>query len=68
MNCFTLVFSRAACEIAFRNDLDDHDVTFQNTTMMLIGGMTLALAVEKVNLHKRIALNVLLFFGAKPQK
>ena len=69
MNCFTLVLSRAACEIAFRNGLDDHvDVTFQNTTMMLIGGMTLALAVEKVNLHKRIALNVLLFFGAKPQK
>ena len=66
---WTVLFSRAACEIAFRNGLDDHvDVTFQNTTMMLIGGMTLALAVEKVNLHKRIALNVLLFFGAKPQK
>ncbi len=42
---------------------------FMNTTIFLfIGGFVIAIAMEKWNLHKRIALSVILLFGRSPSK
>jgi len=38
----------------------------QDVSLLLIGGLMMALAVEKCQLHARIALRILLFFGTKP--
>lgn len=42
---------------------------YMNTTIFLfIGGFVIAIAMEKWNLHKRIALSVILLFGRSPSK
>jgi len=33
---------------------------------MFIGGMTVAVAIEEWDIHKRIALKILLLMGSKP--
>ncbi|KAM5303646.1 solute carrier family 13 member 4 isoform 2-T3 [Glossophaga mutica] len=39
---------------------------FKNTTLLLVGVICVAAAVEKWNLHKRIALRMVMLAGAKP--
>jgi len=43
--------------------------TYINSTIFLfLGGFLIALAMEKWNLHKRIAIAIILFVGSSPQK
>ncbi|KAK3104083.1 hypothetical protein FSP39_024304 [Pinctada imbricata] len=39
----------------------------KDSSMFGIGGLTIAIAVEKWNLHKRIALKALMLFGSEPK-
>ena len=47
-------------------DADEVAKNYANDTVtLMLGTFILALAIEKVNLHKRIALRILLFFGGE---
>lgn len=65
-------------ETALRNGLQpaDLDIMFPNVTsqymdwliFLFLGGFLIAIAVEKWNLHKRIALHILRVIGGEPQR
>jgi len=43
--------------------------SYMNSTIFLfVGGFIIAIALEKWNLHKRIAINMIYFFGSSPSK
>ncbi|XP_041377450.1 solute carrier family 13 member 5-like [Gigantopelta aegis] len=41
---------------------------FKDVMFLLIGGLLVALAIEKSNLHRRFALKLLLLFGVRPKR
>jgi solute carrier family 13 (sodium-dependent dicarboxylate transporter), member 2/3/5 len=43
-------------------------IYFNHVIFLFVGGFMVALAMRRWNLHKRIALRVLLFFGTRPRR
>jgi len=45
--------------------LNEYGMVWKDANVMFFSGLMLAIAVEKWNLHKRIALQVLMLMGSK---
>jgi hypothetical protein len=53
--------------VAYARAIQINTSFIQDTIMMFIGGLTVAIALEKNNLHKRIALAILRVLGTQPK-
>ena len=52
--------------LGIMNGKDVSSTYFNHVIFLFIGGFLVALAMEKWNLHKRIALKILMWVGTKP--
>ena len=50
------------------NGKDVAGMYFNNVIFLFIGGFIMALAMQRWNLHRRIALRIILFIGVSPKK
>ena len=53
--------------LGIMRSVDVTNVFFPEATWLGIGGLILGISMEESNLHKRIALRILILFGTKPK-
>jgi di/tricarboxylate transporter len=51
---------------AFPKTTNETTAVFQDTTMLFMGGLIIAVALEETGLHTRISLCVMMIVGAQP--
>lgn len=54
--------------LGIMNGKDVAGMYFNNVIFLFIGGFIMALAMQRWNLHRRIALRIILFIGVSPKK